>query len=37
MDDQPQHNLDFNLVEPNEKDCTFFTIQIHDYLHIILT
>ena len=23
IDEQPQHNIDFNLVEPNEKDSTF--------------
>ena len=23
IDDQPQHNIDFDLVEPNEKDGTF--------------
>ena len=23
IDEQPQHNIDFNLVEPNEKDGTF--------------
>ena len=23
IDEQPQHNIDFNLVEPNEKDVTF--------------
>ena len=23
IDEQPEHNIDFNLVEPNEKDGTF--------------
>ena len=23
MDEQPQHNIEFNLIEPNEKDGTF--------------